>query len=95
MILDHAVGGLTGTSVIKLNAYSPGHQREYNYWLTLGATAVVLALLFALLRSRVGTSLQAIRDDEEAAASVGVRVLAGKGIIFVLGSAGCALAGAR
>ena len=32
-----------------------------------------------LLRSRLGASLQAIRDDEEAARSVGVRVLFGKG----------------
>ena len=37
-----------------------------------------------LLRSRLGASLQAIRDDEEAAASVGVRVVAGKRILFVL-----------
>jgi branched-chain amino acid transport system permease protein len=40
-----------------------------------------------------GRSLQAIRDDEEAAASVGVRVLAGKGVIFVLAAVGCAMAG--
>src|SRR4029078_11698814 len=35
-----------------------------------------------------------IRDNEEAAASVGVRVLANKRVIFVLAAAGCALAGA-
>jgi branched-chain amino acid transport system permease protein len=46
-----------------------------------------------LLRSRLGGSLQAIRDDEEAAASVGVRVLLGKGILFVVAGAGCAAAG--
>ena len=38
---------------------------------------MAVTLGFLLLRSRVGASLQAIRDDEEAAASVGVRVLAG------------------
>ena len=51
-------------------------------------------MLFVLLRSRLGASLQAIRDDEEAAASVGVRVVAGKRILFVLAAAGCGGAGA-
>ena len=37
-------------------------------------TVVLLGLLFVLLRSRTGAALQAIRDDEEAAASLGVRV---------------------
>jgi branched-chain amino acid transport system permease protein len=54
---------------------------------------VFLLLLFVLLRSRLGGSLQAIRDDEEAAASLGVRVLLGKGMLFVVAGAGCAAAG--
>jgi len=45
-------------------------------------------------RSRVGASVQAIRDNEEAASSVGVRVLANKRLIFVLAAVGCAAAGA-
>jgi branched-chain amino acid transport system permease protein len=59
----------------------------------LCAAAVLLVILFVLLRSRLGASLQAIRDDEEAAASVGVRVLLGKGVLFVLAGAGCTAAG--
>ena len=54
---------------------------------------VLLALVFALLRGRLGASVQAIRDDEDAAESVGVRVLAGKRTIFFLAAFGCALAG--
>ena len=42
----------------------------------------------------LGSSLQAIRDDEEAAASVGVRVVAGKRILFVLAAPGAGAAGA-
>jgi branched-chain amino acid transport system permease protein len=38
--------------------------------------------------------VQAIRDDEEAAGSVGVKVLATKRTVFVLAAFGCALAGA-
>jgi len=59
----------------------------------LAAAVVLLVILFLLVRSRLGASLQAIRDDEDAAASVGVRVLLGKGVLFVLAGAGCTAAG--
>jgi branched-chain amino acid transport system permease protein len=93
VILDHAVGGLTGTSLIAIDAYNPTDRRNYTYWLALCAAVVLLGLVYWLLRSRTGASLQAIRDDEEAASSVGVRVLRGKGAIFVLAAVGCAFAG--
>jgi branched-chain amino acid transport system permease protein len=54
---------------------------------------MTLVVLYTLLRSRLGASLQAIRDDEDAAASVGVRVRLGKGVLFVLAGAGCTAAG--
>lgn len=92
--LDGSVGGVTGTSLVALNGFSVDDRRSYNYWMTLGAMVVLLGLVFVLLRSRIGASLQAIRDDEEAAASVGVRVLGGKWIIFVLAAVGCGAAGA-
>ena len=90
-----AIGGGTGTSALLPFdlRYDPTHRLHYTYWAALGAVAVLLLLLFVLLRSRLGGSLQAIRDDEEAAASVGVRVLLGKGILFVVAGAGCAAAG--
>ena len=40
--------------------------------------------MFVLLRSRVGIAVQAIRDDEHAAASVGVRVMAAKRLMLPL-----------
>jgi branched-chain amino acid transport system permease protein len=91
-----AIGGGTGTSALIpfTLRYSPDQRLRYTYWAALGAAAVLLALLFALLRSRLGASLQAIRDDEGAAASLGVRVLLGKGVLFVVAGAGCAAAGA-
>ena len=91
--LDKLVQGETGTSLISLNAYTPESRRAYNYWLALTAMVVLLGLIFAFLRSRLGASVQAIRDDEEAAASLGVRVLAAKRTIFVLAALGCAVAG--
>src|SRR5581483_10814131 len=93
--LDSALGGGTGTSaVLAFNLrYSPEQRLRYTYWAALAAAAVLLAVLFLLLRSRLGASLQAIRDDEDAARSLGVRVLLGKGVLFVLAGAGCAAAG--
>jgi branched-chain amino acid transport system permease protein len=90
-----AIGGGTGTSaLIPFNVYTPTQRLHYTYWAALGTAAVLLAVVFVLLRSRLGAALQAIRDDEEAAASLGVRVLLGKGVLFVLAGAGCAAAGA-
>jgi branched-chain amino acid transport system permease protein len=91
--LDGVVQGETGTSLIALSAFATDQRRAYNYWLALAAMAVAVGLVFFLLRSRTGASIQAIRDNEEAAASVGVRVMATKRLIFVLAAAGCAAAG--
>ena len=92
--LDNALGAGTGTSLAQLDSYAPTSREHYTYWLTLGFTAFFTGALFLLLRSRLGSSLQAIRDDEDAAASVGVRVVAGKRILFLLAAAGAGAAGA-
>jgi len=93
--LDTSLGGGTGTSaVLAFNLrYSPDQRLRYTYWAALLAAAVVLVVIFVLLRSRLGASLQAIRDDEGAAAAVGVRVRLGKGVLFVIAGAGCTAAG--
>ena len=92
--LDHAIGGGTGVSLTGLNIYPPDDRQAYTYWLALGFGVVVLGLVFALLRSPTGAALQAIRDDEAAAASLGVRVDAQKRLLFVLAAFGCGAAGA-
>ena len=92
--LDPLVNGETGTSLIALDAVPAAARRADTYWCTLAAMTALLGIVFLLLRGRIGASLQAVRDDEQAAASVGVRVLATKRVVFVLAAAGCALAGA-
>jgi branched-chain amino acid transport system permease protein len=92
--LDPLVRGETGTSLIALNAFDPALRRNVIYWLALAAMVGLLGGLFVLLRSRVGAAIQAIRDNEEAAASVGVRVTRTKRLIFVLAAFGVGLAGA-
>jgi branched-chain amino acid transport system permease protein len=92
--LDPLIQGETGTSLIALNSYDADARRAFTYWAAL-ATMVGLAwLVFVLLRGRLGSAAQAIRDNEDAAASVGVRVLATKRTIFILSAFGCAAAGA-
>jgi branched-chain amino acid transport system permease protein len=91
--LDPLVQGETGISLIALNAYGSDDRRAYNYWMALAAMVTFFTLVFALLRGRLGASVQAIRDDQDAARSVGVRVLASKRTIFFLAAFGCALAG--
>ncbi len=90
---DPLIQGETGTSMISLNAFTHEQRLATNYWLALASMLVLLGAIFVLLRSPFGASIQAIRDDEEAAASVGVKVQAAKRTVFVLAAFGCALAG--
>ena len=92
--LDTLVQGETGTSLIALQRYEAGERRLITYWLALVTMCGLAWCVFGLLRSRVGSALQAIRDSEEAAASIGVRVLPTKRLLFVLSAFGCAAAGA-
>jgi branched-chain amino acid transport system permease protein len=92
--LDKLVNGETGTSLVALNAYEANERHALVYWLALASMLATAGALFALLRSRAGASIQAIRDNEEAAASLGVRVLATKRLIFTLAALGAGMAGA-
>jgi branched-chain amino acid transport system permease protein len=92
--LDPLIQGSTGTSLLALNHFSPVARRADTYWLSLIVLFGLLALLFLLLRSRQGAAMQAIRDDEEAARSVGVAVAPTKRLVFVFAGFGAGMAGA-
>jgi branched-chain amino acid transport system permease protein len=92
--LDRLIQGETGTSLISLNAYAMSERRALIYWLALAAMAAILTSLFVLLRSKTGAAIQAIRDSEEAAQALGVRVTGTKRLLFVLAAAGIGMAGA-
>ncbi len=91
---DPLIEGETGKSLIALNAYDPALRQAITYWATLGTMMLFLLIMFTLMRSRFGAAIQAIRDDEDAAESLGVRVMAAKRLIFVIAAFGCAAAGA-
>ena len=92
--LDRLVQGETGTSLISLNVYDAGTRRVAIYWLALASMTALLAILFGLLRGSTGAAIRAIRDNEDAAASVGVRVTGTKRLLFVLAAFGIGIAGA-
>jgi branched-chain amino acid transport system permease protein len=64
------------------------------YYLFLATLALLVVLLYLLLRSQAGLFLQAIRDDEVAAARSGVDVVFWKAVAFAISSAACGLSGA-
>ena len=92
------LGGGSGISLPApiVIAMAPSRQlREFEtYWLALGLTAIILGAIVALLRSRHGLALTAIRDNEQAAQSIGVDVTRLKLIVYVLTAFGTAMVGA-
>jgi branched-chain amino acid transport system permease protein len=88
------LGAGTGASLPGLSGYAPAQRQANTFWVALAGTAVVLVSLYLLLRSSTGSGLTAIRDNEVAAASSGVRVALAKRLLFALAAAGCGLAGA-
>lgn len=93
VMLDPLVQGETGTSLIALNAVEPELRRNLGFWMALGSLVLMLLVTAWLLRSAVGTATRAIGEDDEAAASLGVRVTPTRRRVYVLASFGAALAG--
>ncbi len=62
------------------------------YWVALGMTVFTIFLVYFLLRSQLGLAARTVRDDEDSAESIGVKVWQIKFIIFVIAAflTGCA-----
>ena len=65
----------------------------FAYWLGLLVLVICFLICRGLVKSRVGRSLIAIRDNETAAAVMGVNVTRTKVLIFGISASLCALAG--
>jgi branched-chain amino acid transport system permease protein len=72
--------------------FAPGAP-EY-FWMALGLTVVAIAVSILFLRSKLGRFTVAVRDDEEAAAAVGVPVMRTKILTIALSAAITSVAGA-
>lgn len=89
-----ALGGGSGLSLRAFQGVDRVDRVATVYWVGLTLAALVVAGTYLLMRSKVGLSLLAIRDDPTAAASLGVSVRRSQRIVYVLSSAGAGLAGA-
>lgn len=93
VMFDPLIQGETGRSLLALNAIDPDIRRTTIYVMAVITACAAMVISYALLRGRLGGESQAIRDDEEAAGSVGVSTMRVKRWIFLISAVGCALAG--
>ena len=89
-----SIGGGTGRQVPGLSGLSPGAFTRDTYWAALIVVLAAMGGSYLLLRSRLGLELSAMRDNEVAARSAGVRVDSARRIVFVAAAVGCAGSGA-
>jgi branched-chain amino acid transport system permease protein len=64
-----------------------------NFWIAAALAGGVVAGMYALLHSPLGLGMLSVRDDDIAAASIGVNVWRNRFIAYVTAAAGCGLAG--
>jgi branched-chain amino acid transport system permease protein len=88
-----SLGAGAGTSLMAFSDLTPGRRIAYVYWMGLAGVVLAVLVTYLLMRSRVGLGFTAIRDDDLAAASLGVRVTRSKRLVFVVAAMGTALAG--
>jgi branched-chain amino acid transport system permease protein len=89
-----SIGGGTGEPLPGIaGKYQPAVLTAYTYWAALTVAVLAVGVVYFLLRSRVGLVLTAIRDDERAARSSGVRVGWARLLVFIVAAAGCGAAG--
>ncbi len=92
------LGGGSGISLPAGIVTGMAHSRQAReflvYWVALGLAVAVLGLIVALLRSRHGLALTALRDNEVAARSNGIDVDRTKLLVFIFTAACTAMAGA-
>ena len=92
-----ALGGGSGTSlpvgIVKSLASSRSGREALSYWLALGAAVAVIGAIYFFLRSRRGLALTAIRDNETAAAGLGIDIWRTKLEVYVVTAAFTAVIG--
>ena len=93
-----ALGGGSGSSlpvkIVRSMADGRAAREALSYWLALGVTVCVIAVIYLFLRSRQGLALTAIRDNELAASSLGIDIWRTKFVVYLVTSALTAMVGA-
>src|SRR3990172_6756659 len=86
-------GGL-GRSLTAAGLMARPLREQYTYWLAVGIGAGSIALVYFLMRSRVGLGLTAIRDSETAAMSLGGEITRIKLLVFIVSAFATGVVGA-
>ena len=76
--------GLGGAVGLFLSTYAPSAQATYYYSLALAVASTVI--VYVVLRTRLGLSLRALRDDEDTAQEIGVSTFRTKLWVWVVSS---------
>lgn len=82
-----------GSNGLELAPLYAGITARAEYYITLGLLFGALAFMYLLINSRFGLFIRAMREDEDAAAAMGVNVVRYKVLIFVITSMIVGLAG--
>ncbi len=83
-----------GSNGLQLAPLFDGITTQTQYYITLGLLLGTMALMYWLTGSRFGLFIRAMREDEGAAAAMGVNVVRYKVLVFVITSLIVGLAGA-
>jgi branched-chain amino acid transport system permease protein len=89
----NSLGGGSGTSLNSLSYLLPITRLKDVYWTALLCAVIAFAIVYLLLRSRIGLALTATRDDEDGARSLGVRSTLTRRIAYTVAGMGCGAAG--
>jgi len=82
-----------GSNGLELAPLYAGITAQAEYYITLGLLLGTIALMYWLINSRFGLFIRAMREDEDAAAAMGVNVVRYKILVFVITSMVVGLAG--
>lgn len=82
-----------GSNGLELAPLYAGITARAEYYITLGLLLGTLAFMYWLTNSRFGLFIRAMREDEDAAAAMGVNVVRYKVLVFVITSLIIGLAG--
>jgi branched-chain amino acid transport system permease protein len=93
VVRDNALGGGSGRSLTTLAGLDQTIREALTYWVALAVAVLSLVACYLLMRSRLGLALTAVRDNEVAAGSAGVKVSLAKRIVYLVAAAGTGAAG--
>ncbi|HET8560512.1 MAG TPA: branched-chain amino acid ABC transporter permease [Marmoricola sp.] len=88
-----SLGGGSGKALTGLSGIDQALRGALTYWVALAVALASVAGCYLLLRSRLGLSLMAVRDEETAASAVGIDVRRAKLVVYLVSAAGCGAAG--